>query len=149
MNSVADQMRWIHQWMPIRLDGSGTTRIRCMEATHRFFRFEALPQPSFNNPAEPDFTGGFRARPGRNSNVAVVRFRIAYEAWDGHQKPRMAGVSVLGPWLQQSYQVIHNHLIAEGVPYLYLCNKHGNPLSTSWSNLAADQDTRRLASASR
>ena len=64
--------------------------------------------------------------------MAVRRFRIAYQEWPGHKKPYMAAVSVMGPWLDQTYEIIHRHLVEKGVPYLYLANEHGNQLSDSW-----------------
>lgn len=119
-------------FMPVRLDGSGTTRVRVQKATGDFFEFDSLPVPSINNPAQDDFTGGVWPWPIRNKSVAVRRFRIAYEEWPGHGKPRMASVGVLGPWKQESFEVIHRHLVEREVPYLYLANEFGNPLSDSW-----------------
>jgi len=127
------EMRWVHQWMALRLDGSGSTRIRCQKATHDYFKFDELPVPSFSNPEQPDYSNGVIPRPIRNSNVAVLRFRIAYAEWPGHKKPQMASVSVLGPWKQETFQIIHKHLIDKELPYLYLCNVHGNKISDCWS----------------
>ena len=134
VNPVDPQAVWIYNEMPLRVDGSGTTQIRCQRATFEFFRLDKLPPSSFDNPGQPDFKNGYRSWPIRNSNVARKYFRIAYEEWPGHKKPRMASISIVGPWLQESYEVIHRHLIDNDLPYLYLCNEHGNKISDSWSS---------------
>lgn len=135
--------RWVHAPMCKRLDGSGRTVIRCQRATYRAFKFDKLPPPDFLNPESPSYTGGTLYWPIRNSNVAVRRFRIAYEEWPGHKKPYMASVSVMGPWINECYELIHRHLMDQGVPYLYLCNEHGNKLNDCWDSFVG-RSTRQI-----
>lgn len=115
--------------LPLRSDGTGKAAIQCKKATFDFFKFENLPSPQPENPGSVQ--GGYQLSfaGGKNRKVARGGFRIAYEGWPGHKRPKMARIQIQSDWLNDTYLVIHNHLIAQGVPYLYLCNANGNLLN--------------------
>lgn len=117
-----------------KLDGSGTINIVCQKAAFDFFRFDQLPPPGFCNPALPEYNGCRSYFSAKGHRTARTTIRIAWEAWPGHKKPKMARIGLRGTAIDETYSVIHNHLIAQGVPYLYLCNTHGNPLGTPWQS---------------
>lgn len=115
-----------------KLDGSGLVVVQCQKATFDYFRFDQLPPAAPLNPARPEYRGGRYPLMGIKNQTARSTIRIAYEGWPGHGKPKMVRIGFLGEAIQETWSVIHNHLLTQGLPYLYLCNKHGNPLGISW-----------------
>ena len=118
--------------LPKRLDGTGDAWISCKKDTFDFFKLELLPPPEVLNPALPGYQGGRLRFSGLGRKVARGNFRIAFDAVPGRKKPRMARIQIQSDWIDETYSVFHNHLIAQGVPYWYLCNKHGNSLGPNW-----------------
>ena len=115
-----------------KLDGTGTINVVCQKATFDFFRFDQLPPPGFCNPTLPEYNGCRQSYGAKGHRTARTTIRIAWEGWPGHKKPKMARLGLRGTAIEETWSVIHNHLITQGVPYLYLCNHHGNPLGPNW-----------------
>lgn len=124
--------RYVGWGLPKRLDGTGNAAIRCQKGTFDFFKFELLPPPEILNPSSPTYQGGRVRLRGLNSKVSRGCFRIAYEGWPGHKRFRMARIQIQSDWIDETYAIIHNHLVTQGVPYLKLCNQHGNNLGPNW-----------------
>ena len=114
-----------------RSDGSGHAFLWCRRGTFDYFRFNELPVPQDYGVPSPGgkyrYVPFTRAKGGPNS----LSLRIAYAWWPGHQKPHMASFRLTGDVVNDTIQVITNHLNETGIEWLYIANKNGNRLSRS------------------
>lgn len=129
-DGIAPTADWC-TYVPKRLDGSGVIGFHAQLATIRYFKLDTFPSPEDHGVPNPSGKGRLIAWPSSKRGANNGSFRIAYEAVPGRQKPRMARFRLSGGHVMETLQVITNMLNSTDVPWLYLANAHGNPISRS------------------
>ena len=114
-----------------RLDGSGVVHLRMRRGSLVALKLDQLPTPQEYGRIDP--LSGARLITPRSVTRGVNQgyFRVAY-AWNPNgPRPHTASFSLSSRFSDETLQVITNHLNDKGVDWLYLCNRHGNPISRS------------------
>ena len=122
-------MRQWTVWIPQKTDGSGVVRL-CMKAgSAKYFGLDKFPCPEDGTVSDPSGKYCFRRMPLSKSGANNGNFRLAYEQLPGRQKPSMVRFRLKGPWVMDTLAVITNYLNAGDVPWMYIANEFGNPVS--------------------
>ena len=58
-------------------------------------------------------------------------YRIALRQFTESGKPRMCRFTLSSGYVMESLEVLTNHLNEKNIEWLWIANKHGNPVSTS------------------
>lgn len=111
-----------------RLDGTGGCSLKIKAAHYVAFKFDRLPLPESLNPAMPGYQPVRFARDPGGGRRKGRGFRICTAIRDG-RKNEMWRFQAHGTWTMETLAVLHNHLVQEDVPYLYLTNEAGALLS--------------------
>jgi len=127
MSYAVNPGRRIRFRIPKRPDGSGVAYLSCQAGTADFFQLWDLPKAMEGLSPAPS-GGAYRVQLGKPD--AGQRYRIAYgDPWESG-KPRSASFPLSKSHTKQTLQVVTDHLNAVGAEWLWLCNAHGNRLST-------------------
>jgi hypothetical protein len=127
----SDPMRNWTGWMPKRTDGSGVVRIDMRTGSAKYFRLAELPRPKDHGRPLPFSDMRAIAMPTRRRGANNFNYRIAYKDLPGSGKPHMVRFRLSSDAVMDTLQVLTNHLNKTGVEWLWLCNAHGNRISTS------------------
>lgn len=116
--------------IPKRPDGSGVVALGMVGGNMRHFGFDVADIPA--DALVPSTGGqvGIALRTIR-ANFGGSWYRIATRFRDDARRPEMWSFRLSSEHNRDTLQWITNHLNSTGVEWLYLCNKHGNPLSRS------------------
>ena len=117
----------------IRLPGGGDGTKVCLlwtqQATAEYFKLFEIPEPGGSDAVDSDYR---RVRdPGRTRTQVTGWYRIAYAPNPQSTKPFTARFRCSSEHTLFTLGYLADYLNSTGVPWLYLCNRHGNPLSRS------------------
>ena len=116
--------------IPKRPDGSGVIQLGMLGAQMRHFGFDTAEVPE--EALVGDGQGGQRIAARTNGiNFGGISYRIATRFVDGRRKPQMWSFRLSSEHTKGTLQWVTNFLNSRDVEWLYLCNRHGNQLSTS------------------
>ena len=117
--------------IPKRLDGSGVIHLRMRRANLEALKLDQFPAPKDYGRINPITGTRYITPPTVNRGANQGYFRVAY-AWNPEgSRPHTVSFTLSSRFVDETLQVITNHLNDMGVDWLYLCNRHGNPVSRS------------------
>ena len=117
--------------IPKKLDGSGVVHLSMKKANLIALRLDEFPRPKDYGRPDPGGSGYLVQPYLRNAGPNQGYFRVAY-AWNANgPRPHTASFRLSSGYNRETLQVITEHLNKKGVDWLYLCNRHGNPISSS------------------
>jgi len=123
-------------YVPRTAESDRTVRLFTRYATAEHFKLFEIPNPLRR--VQVDGSYDWMLDPGRTRTQATGWYRIAYEENPNGSKPRTARFRLSSGHTLGTLTYLSDYLDSTGVPWLYLTNAHGNPLSkTSFRSSAA------------
>ena len=116
-------------YVPRSAQSDRSVRLLTRYATAEHFKLFEIPDPAAR--VQVDGNRRWMRDPGRTRNQATGWYRIAYEENPNGSKPRTARFRLSSGHTLGTLAYLSDYLDSTGVPWLYLTNAHGNPLSKS------------------